>query len=459
MSNYQLSINNYQLPEGYKQTEVGVIPEDWDVKKLIDVVDYVDYRGKTPPKQESGVLLITARNIRDGYIDYKSSQEFVSEDDYDKIMRRGKPKIGDVLITTEAPLGMVAAADIEYVALAQRVIKYRAKESNLDQSYLKYYLLSERFQRILQENSSGSTAQGIKGSVLHTLPIIIASLEEQRAIATALSDIDALIAALDKLIAKQRHLKTATMQQLLTGKKRLPKRMDNGELIIDNDGNPVMFGPSIDNCQLSKGYKQTEVGVIPEDWEVHTLHHVCNAIVDGTHYTPNYFPDGIPFYSVENVTANDFQNTRFISEQEHLSLIKRCKPEKGDILLTRIGSLGATRLIDWDVNASIYVSLALLKLNERVIPEYVYVYSKSRQFVEDVEKRSLVNATPQKINMEDIGKVPLPVPQSEEEQRAIATVLSDMDDAIAALEASRAKTQAIKQGMMQELLTGRTRLV
>jgi type I restriction enzyme S subunit len=111
------------------------------------------------------------------------------------------------------------------------------------------------------------------------------------------------------------------------------------------------------------------------------------------------------------------------------------------------------------VNGSIYVSLALLKLNERVAPEYVYVYSKSRQFVEDVERRSLVNATPQKINMEDIGKVPLPVPKNEAEQHAIAIVLSDMDAEIAALEARRAKTQAIKQGMMQELLTGRTRLV
>jgi type I restriction enzyme S subunit len=182
------------------------------------------------------------------------------------------------------------------------------------------------------------------------------ALEEQRSIAQALSDVDALIAALDKAIAKKRAIKTATMQQLLTGKKRLPG-----------------FGEG-------KGYKESAIGVIPEDWQVYNLRELCSAIVDGTHYTPSYVSDGVPFYSVENVTADDFENTKFISNEEHSRLIRRCKPEKGDLLLTRIGSLGATKLIDWDIDASIYVSLALLKLNEKAYPTYVYAYSKSKQF-------------------------------------------------------------------------------
>jgi type I restriction enzyme, S subunit len=129
-----------------------------------------------------------------------------------------------------------------------------------------------------------------------------------------------------------------------------------------------------------------------------------------------------------------------------------------NILFTRIGSLGITKLIDWDINASIYVSLALLKLNHKAAPEFIYVYSKSKQFLEDVEKRSLLNATPQKINMGDIGRVPISIPPTEEEQTAIAIILSDMDTEITALEQRRDKTRALKQGMMQELLTGRIRL-
>ncbi|NLZ30407.1 MAG: restriction endonuclease subunit S, partial [Methanomicrobiales archaeon] len=145
--------------------------------------------------------------------------------------------------------------------------------------------------------------------------------------------------------------------------------------------------------------------------------------------------------------------------EEHAELIKRCKPERGDILLTRIGSLGDTKLIDWDVVASIYVSLALLKLKADVCSEYLYAYTKSRQFVSDVESRALLNASPKKINMKDIGDIPVFTPPSRAEQRAIGALFLDMDAEIAALERRREKTQQIKQGMMQELLTGRTRLI
>ncbi|MBC6473860.1 MAG: restriction endonuclease subunit S, partial [Hormoscilla sp. GM102CHS1] len=211
---------------------------------------------------------------------------------------------------------------------------------------------------------------------------------------------------------------------------------------------------SIDNSQVPEGYKQTEVGVIPEDWEVYSLGELCFAIVDGTHHTPRYVADRIPFYSVENVTANDFYNVKFISKEEHLRLITRCQPEKGDILLTRIGSLGATKLIDWEINASIYVSLALLKLKNKINHNFVYAYSKSQQFVKDIEKRSLVNATPQKINMGDIRNVPIPSPKDEGEQRAIAQTLSDVDGLIAALDKLIAKKRNIKTATMQQLLAG-----
>lgn len=122
--------------------------EDWEEKKLGKVCDYVDYRGKTPTKTSSGIFLVTAKNIKDGYIDYNVSKEYISPDDYDEVMHRGKPKIGDVLITTEAPCGNVAQVDNENIALAQRVIKYRG-HSNIDNTFLKYVLLSLAFQKNL----------------------------------------------------------------------------------------------------------------------------------------------------------------------------------------------------------------------------------------------------------------------------------------------------------------------
>jgi len=210
--------------------------------------------------------------------------------------------------------------------------------------------------------------------------------------------------------------------------------------------------------QIPVGYKQTDVGTIPEDWELNKLGEICSYINDGTHHTPTYVDSGIPFYSVENVTNDNFKDTKFISLSEHRRLIKRCKPEKGDILLTRIGTLGLTKLIDWDVDASIYVSLALLKLKRKSLTEYVYAYSKSDQFINEILKRSLVNATPQKINMGEIKSVPLCIPSSTKEQSKIAEVLSDIDSLISKLDQLIQKKKNIKQGAMQKLLTGKRRL-
>ncbi|MEP6275634.1 restriction endonuclease subunit S [Hyphomonas sp.] len=198
--------------------------------------------------------------------------------------------------------------------------------------------------------------------------------------------------------------------------------------------------------------------MIPEDWEVKTLAGVCRQIVDGTHFTPTYTQDGVPFYSVENVTANDFKNVKYISERDHEFQNRRCNPEKGDILMTRIGSLADTRLIDWDVRASIYVSLALLKVGDEIDPLYLYAYSRSHPFKQSVENRSLMSAVPKKINMGAIGDVPVPVPPTETEQAAIAEALSDVDEAIAAQEAVIAKKRALKTATMQALLSGTRRL-
>jgi type I restriction enzyme S subunit len=160
-------------------------------KTLLDACDYSDYRGKTPTKTTEGVFLITAKNIRQGYIDYSASQEYVSKDDYLSVMRRGLPKIGDVLITTEAPLGFVAQVDREDIALAQRVIKYRSKQSHLSNDFLKHFLLSSHFQDRLNAKATGSTVKGIKGSKLHQLKIPIPLPAEQARIVDILDKFDA----------------------------------------------------------------------------------------------------------------------------------------------------------------------------------------------------------------------------------------------------------------------------
>lgn len=158
--------------------------EKWQEKKLEEVTSYIDYRGKTPAKTENGIFLVTAKNIKKGFIDYNSSKEYVSSQSYDEVMKRGKPQIGDVLLTTEAPLGNVAQVDKQNIALAQRVIKFRGKEKLLDNTFLKYIFLSEGFQTLLRNKAIGTTVLGIQGKVLHKLVLYISrDLKEQKKIA------------------------------------------------------------------------------------------------------------------------------------------------------------------------------------------------------------------------------------------------------------------------------------
>ncbi len=183
--------------------------EDGEVEwqRLIDACDYVDYRGKTPVKTEKGVFLVTAKNIRMGYIDYAASEEFVSKEDYSVVMRRGLPKNGDILITTEAPCGFVAQVDRENIALAQRVIKYRSKNKKLSNNFIKHYLISSHFQNKLMNAATGSTVKGIKGSKLHQLTIPIPSEDEQARIVTILDKFDALTTSITEGLPREIELR------------------------------------------------------------------------------------------------------------------------------------------------------------------------------------------------------------------------------------------------------------
>lgn len=168
---------------------LGDVPAHWEVRGLTKCTTRVDYRGATPTKASSGVFLVTARNIKNGKVDYEASQEFISEEDYEYVMRRGKPQIGDVLLTTEAPLGEIARVDDEAVALAQRIIKFSSSTAELTNDYLAYWMTSSKFRRDILSRATGSTALGIKASKIVELRCLLPPLEEQFQI-TALLDAD-----------------------------------------------------------------------------------------------------------------------------------------------------------------------------------------------------------------------------------------------------------------------------
>lgn len=186
------------------------------------IVDKSDYRGKTPNKTDSGVFLVTAKNIKMGYIDYSASSEYIADDDYESVMSRGKPKIGDILLTTEAPLGNIALVDNEDIALAQRVIRFRIDPTHFNNTYSLYLMISDFFQNQLRKVATGITAQGIKASKLGGLKLVMPPLEEQKKIVnlieTKTNPINRLIAEVGTSIELLKEHKAALISAAVTGK-------------------------------------------------------------------------------------------------------------------------------------------------------------------------------------------------------------------------------------------------
>ena len=159
--------------------------------------------------------LITAKNVKKGYINL-TPQEFVSPNSYDEWMTRGIPQYGDVLFTTEAPLGHVAQLDTsDKVVVGQRLITLQIKSGNITSTFLKYMLLSSPWQKMLSEKSTGATVQGIKASLLKLIPVLFPSLEEQDLIITRLVEIENMTSQLAEIAIKKKAHLTALKQSLL----------------------------------------------------------------------------------------------------------------------------------------------------------------------------------------------------------------------------------------------------
>jgi type I restriction enzyme S subunit len=164
------------------------------------------------------------------------------------------------------------------------------------------------------------------------------------------------------------------------------------------------------------------------EWKSTQLKNITQ-IFDGTHQTPKYVKKGVPFYSVENVTANNFSVTKYISEEVFTKENNRVKIEKGDILMTRIGDIGTVKYIDWNVKASFYVSLALIKNNNNYHSKYLAQYISSEKFQNELWNRTIHVAFPKKINLGEIGECLLKIPCIEE-QIKIANFLSSIQEKI-----------------------------
>jgi type I restriction enzyme S subunit len=196
------------------------------------------------------------------------------------------------------------------------------------------------------------------------------------------------------------------------------------------------------------------MGIIPNDWNIKSFSDLTDLIIDGTHHTPKYTSYGIPFLRVTDIQTDeiDLNGLKYVSHQEHKILKMRCFPQKGDILLSKNGTIGIPKIVDWDWEFSIFVSLALIKIKQNLLNiNFLEQFLKS-DFVKKQISQGSKQGTVTNLHLEEIRKFIIPLPPTKDEQTAIANVLNDADELITRLEKLIAKKRNIKQGAMQELL-------
>lgn len=418
MSSKRLASNKNQVQKGYKKTAIGLIPEDWEVKDISAVC--LLQRG----------FDITESTRKFGNVPVYSSSGLAYFHNQAKVNPPG------VVTGRKGILGKVFY--IEEPFWPHDTTLWVKDFKGNDAKYISFFLTYFNLERF----DASTSVPTLNRNNLATISIPVPPLPEQKAIAQTLSDVDVLIDALDKLIAKKRNIKTATMQQLLTGKTRLPG-----------------FGEG-------KGYKKTEVGIIPEDWEVDNLGKFITEFRGGAPLKPSDFTKGgvkvLPKGAVVRggfLKIND-KDLQFCSKQyaNHYGKNKINNTYIVVVLRDLVPSGPSIGLIVKIKKPEIYILAQGVYgfKTQGIIDEYLIQYSNSfpyRRLMNEI----MVGSTQVHITNTAFKAIKLPFPPIPEQQ-AIAQVLSDIDSEITALEKRRAKTQAIKQGMMQELLTGRTRL-
>ncbi|MGI2905641.1 restriction endonuclease subunit S [Tolypothrix sp. VBCCA 56010] len=312
------------------------------------------------------------------------------------------------------------------IVFESSIIRVRLNKNHCLPLFYYYYFRSPTGRLGIQSIITGAGQKGIRGSELAKVIVYHPPVTEQKAIAQSLSDVDALITECDRIITKKRNTKQGTMQELLTGKKRLP------------------------------GFSG--------EWEVKKFDNLTKLITCGLAATPKYVREeiGKPFLSAQNVRNGKvvYDNYRFISYELFDQITKYSKPQKGDLLYTRVGAgIGEAGVIEDNFEFGIYVSLTLIRTDKNQLHNYFLLHLLNSPTYKSIAKNGqFAGGGVQNLNVQIVKEFSISLPPLPE-QKAIAQILSDMDTEIAALEQKRDKYKAIKQGMMQELLTGKTRLV
>lgn len=430
------------IPAGYKLTEVGVIPDDWVVSTMSSLTSlmtngFVGTAKTHYTEAHDGVTYIQGYNVEENKFNFHGIKKVSAE--FHRKNAKSCLRAGDLLMVQTGDVGIVTVVPPELEGANCHALIINRFRAEYNSAYFSFLFNSQQGRLRLKELETGTTMKHINvGDLLNFVVAYPPDKVEQTAIANVLSDTDALIDALEQLIAKKQAIKTATMQQLLTGRTRLP------QFALRADGTP-------------KGYKTSELGQIPEDWTIETLGGVTEIVRNGSNYS-SVAKDGVAVTRIETI-ATGYVDVGRTGVAVRESIHESYRVLRGDILYSHINSIdhiGKVARFDDDIELFHGINLILIRTSA-VNSLWLFKLlsgEEARKWARQVAKQAVSQAS---INTKELKGLLLAVP-STQEQTTIATILSDMDSELTALEQKLAKARSLKQGMMQQLLTGRIRL-
>ena len=354
------------------------VPEGWAWCKLNDIYNFIDYRGATPTKITNGIPLVTAKNVKSGYIDY-TIDDYISEEEFKERQQRGISKKGDILFTTEAPLGNAALADMEKFSAGQRLITFQqyGSKNELINYVMLMFILSDFFQQQLYVNKTGSTVAGIKAAILKTLWIPVPPYNEQLRISNTLKSAINLIDSISKnkeiLSTSISNTKSKILDLAIRGK--LVSQDSNDEpasVLLERiraEKEELIKQGKIKRDKkesvIFKGDDNSYYGIhLPDSWNWASLREIALSISDGSHNPPPNNGSGIPLLSAANINDNSIlmnEISRWITNEEWKIENQRTNIEVGDVLLTIVGSIGRSAVVQNNNHFALQRSVAVIK--------------------------------------------------------------------------------------------------
>ena len=420
---------------------IGEIPDEWAVNKIKNtsyVKGRIGWQGLTSEEYSNdGAYLVTGTNFKKGMVDWATCHHVgldrYKEDPYIHL------KEADLLITKDGTIGKIVLIDKlpDKATLNSGIFLVRPLNHKYQTRFMYWILNSLIFERFFEYIKTGATILHLYQETFEKFFFPIPTAQEQITIASFLdkktNQIDELITKNKKLIELEKEKRVALINHVVT------KGLDPNAKMNDS------------------GIEW--IGKIPVGWKIAKLKHLTKQIIDGTHFTPTYIEEGIPFLRVTDIQSKKINpdEIKYISEKESIELNGRCNPKRGDVLLSKNGTIGIPKVVNWNFDFSIFVSLCLIKLEKKINPYFLKYFILSDIIKEQIYHRSKTTSVTN-LHLDQIKEFVLTYPDDKEQSQIVRHLdhhIALIDKTVKKIEQNIDLLEEYRKSLIHHAVTGK----